>query len=220
MFIRFLVVEGKCRSDLDRAIPKMANWRLSSLPKYLPAADVEQVVQSCDLRTKTGRRDHAVLLLLARLALRAGDVRALQLGDIDWEQGTVRVSGKNGRTTQLPLSQEVGDALLVYIAHARPRAEYGAVFLRRIAPPKPLGASTVSSIARLAIVRSGVKAPSYGSHLLRHSAATEMLRQGASLNEIGSILRHSSIETTALYAKVDVNALRSVAQGWPQVQPC
>ena len=177
---------------------------------------VERLIQGCDPASPRGSRDRAVILLLARLALRAGDVRDLRLKDIDWSQGRLRVVGKGRCETWLPLPQDAGDAVLHYLEHFRPAIDDGHVFLRVHAPFGPLPSSgPISKLVRRAIRRAGIKAPSMGAHLLRHSAATEMLRQGSSLDVIGAVLRHRSVESTAHYAKVDLTLLRSVAQPWP-----
>jgi site-specific recombinase XerD len=220
MFLRFLIAIGRCQPGLDHAIPTMAHWRLSSLPKYLPAEAVERVLMSCDVTTGRGLRDRAVLLLLARLGLRAGDVAALKWCDINWPDGTLCVAGKNRRQTRLPLPQEVGNAMLDYAAHQRPRIPSEYVFLTLTAPQKPASPQTISQIAARALHRAEVESPIYGAHVLRHSAATQMLRQGASLPSIGAVLRHASVETTAHYAKVDMALLREVARAWPEAEPC
>ncbi|HEY5869882.1 MAG TPA: tyrosine-type recombinase/integrase [Candidatus Tectomicrobia bacterium] len=220
MFLRFLIAIGRCAPGLEHALPTIAHWRLASLPKYLPAETVEQVLATCDLLTARGVRDRAVLLLLARLGLRAGDVAALQWRDIAWHDGTFCVAGKNQRVTRLPLPQEVGEAILAYRERQQSPMLSAHVFLTIIAPVKPLSAKAVSQIAARALRCADVASPSYGSHVLRHSAATQMLRHGASLPSIGAVLRHASLETTAHYAKVDVALLHSVARPWPEVPPC
>lgn len=220
MFLRFLVARGHCCAELDGAIPQVAHWRLSALPRYLPAADVERIVAACDPATPVGSRDRAIVLLLARLALRAGDIASMRIADIDWDDASLLVAGKGRREARLPLSQEVGDAILRYLQHGRPPLDSDRLFLTAIAPWRALRPSGVSSIAVRAIRRAGVESPSHGAHVLRHSAATEMLRQGATLREIGAILRHRSIETTAYYAKVDVAMLQQIAQPWPEVASC
>jgi site-specific recombinase XerD len=220
MFLRFLIAIGRCTPGLDNALPTIAHWRLGYLPRYLPAESVEQVLASCDLTTPIGVRDRAVLLLLAQLGLRAGDVAALKWGDINWHDGTLCVMGKNRRQTRLPLPQEVGEAILDYVEHHRPRMPSPYVFLTAMAPLTPVSPQTVSKIAARALVRADVDSPIYGAHVLRHSAATNMLRQGVSLPSIGAVLRHASVETTAHYAKVDVNLLHSVARAWPEVTLC
>ena len=221
-FIRYLIAQGQCQVGLDAAIPTIAGWRLSALPRYLPAVDVERVLAACDSATLTGARDRAMLLLLARLGLRAGDIYALRLGDIDWAQATIQVLGKSRRTVQLPLPQEVGDALLHYLATARPAVKSDHLFLRVPAPVGPFAknSSAVSDIVERAIHRAGVCAPAHGAHLLRHSAATALLAEGTSLESIAVLLRHRSLDTTAHYAKVDVKLLRKLAQPWPEVLSC
>ena len=222
MFLRFLIAEGKCAAGLDAAIPAVAHWRLSSLPRYLQAEDVERVIASCDSASAVGLRDRAILLLLARLALRAGDISQLRLEDIKWTEALISVSGKSRRETQLPLTQEVGQAVVEYLQHGRPQSDSTAVFVRSRAPFRAFANHcAISVIVERAMRRAGVTCPSRGAaHVLRHSAASSMLRQGASLQEIADVLRHRSIETTQIYAKVDVIALRSIAQPWPKVQPC
>ena len=220
-FLRFLVSQGKCDASLAAAIPVLVHWRLSSLPRYLLPEDVERVIASCDLGTAMGRRDRAILLLLARLGLRAGDIVRLRLDDIDWKEATVRVCGKGRLETRLPLTQEVGDAIVDYLRAGRPRTGTDVVFLRACAPYRAITPACVSTMVAQAIRKAGVTRPSRGAaHLLRHSVATGMLRHGASLQEIAAVLRHRSIETTAIYAKVDVNALQRIAQAWPEVRTC
>jgi integrase/recombinase XerD len=213
-FLQWLVVHGRCAPDLVAAVPTMPTWRLATLPRYLPNADVERIVEACDRPSPVARRDRAMLLLLARLGLRAGDVVALRLGDIEWARGRLRVVGKGRRETQLPLPQDAGDALLGYLAAERPAAATDHVFLTARPPIHPLRASGLRDVVCRAIGRAGVRAPSRGTHLLRHSLATRLLREGATLDAIGAVLRHRDVNTTALYAKVDVARLRQVAQPW------
>jgi site-specific recombinase XerD len=220
MLLRFLIAIGRCTPGLDHALPTIAQWRLSSLPKYLSVELVERVLRSCDVTTPIGIRDRAVLGLLARLGLRAGDVAALKWGDIDWQDGTLCVVGKNRRPTRLPLPQEVGEAILDYAQHQHPRIPSESVFLTVTAPLKPASSQTISQIAARALHRAAVDSPISGAHVLRHSAATHMLRHGASLPSIGAVLRHASVETTAHYAKVDIASLQTVARAWPEVAPC
>lgn len=221
MFLRFLIAQGLCSSGLDQAIPRLADWRLSNLPRYLPSDDVERIIDACDARTPIGCRDRAIILLLARLGLRGGDIAALRLEDIDWADASIQVSGKGRRQVRLPLPQEVGDAILEYLKRGRPPVNDDHLFIKGVAPLGPLGSgSRVSTLVARAIRRAGIDAPSYGAHVLRHSAATAMLRQGISLNGIAAILRHRSIETTVHYAKVDLALLQEVAQPWPEVNPC
>jgi site-specific recombinase XerD len=222
MFLRFLIADGRCPAGLLGAIPTLAHWRLGSLPRCLPPADVERLIASCNLSSPVGMRDRAILLLLARLGLRAGDIVRLRLQDIDWKDATIQVSGKSRRQTRLPLSQEVGQAIVKYLQHARPAACNDEVFLRTRAPFGPLRSHcAVSVLVDRAIRRSGVVRPARGAaHLLRHSVASSMLRQGASLQEIADLLRHRSVETTQIYAKVDVMSLQRIAQPWPEVTSC
>jgi len=200
----------------------MAAWRLSSLPRYLPAAKVEALIASCNRPTPAGIRDRAIILLLARLGLRAGDVLHLRIDDLEWDQGTLRVRGKGRREIRLPLPQDVGDALLVYLNGARPNVVSDRVFLRSLPPFRPFAChSVISKIVDIELSRAGITdAPSRGAHMLRHSAATAMLRAGATLETIGTVLRHRSIDTTAHYAKVDILSLRQIAQPWPGEAPC
>lgn len=222
LWLRFLAAQGLGPVGLDAAVPTVPEWRLSALPRYLEPAVVERVIAACDCATPHGCRDRAILLLLARLGLRAGDVAGLQLADVNWAQGTIRVCGKGRRTVLLPLPQEVGDALLAYLQGKRPRVALNSVFLCTRAPYRPFATSaSIADVVRLALARAGVDdAPSRGAHLLRHSAATAMLRAGSSLETIGALLRHVSPDTTAHYAKVDVATLATVAQPWPESARC
>ena len=221
-YLRFLGASGACRPELIHAVPTIPQWRLSAMPRYLPAEDVERVIASCDASKAHGVRDRAILLLLARLGLRAGDVLALRLSAICWADGTLRVHGKSRREVRLPLPQDAGDALLEYICHARPASDSDAVFLRSSAPYRAFAdSSTISTLVRLALTRAGIAdPPSRGANLLRHSAATSMLRAGATLDTIGTILRHRSATTTAHYAKVDIPMLIQIAQPWPGEVSC
>jgi len=200
----------------------LAHWRLSSLPRYLQSDEVERVIASCDRETLVGRRDRAILLWLARLGLRAGDLVQLRMGDVDWEEACIHVSGKGRCQTRLPLTQELGDAIATYIKDGRPQTHTDTLFIRSRAPFRELASHcAISVIVTRAMRRAGVTCPSRGAaHLLRHSVASSMLRQGASLQEIAVILRHRSTETTEIYAKVDVIALRQIAQPWPEVELC
>jgi site-specific recombinase XerD len=222
MFLRFLIAEGHCRAGLLGAIPVLAHWHLASLPRYLPPEDVERTIDSCEASSPNGMRDRAILLLLARLGLRAGDIVQMRLQDIDWKGAWIHVAGKGRRQTRLPLSQEVGRAIVTYLKEGRPPASTDALFLRSRAPFRGFRAHpTVSVIVASAMRRAGIKRPSRGAaHLLRHSIASSMLRHGASLQEISALLRHRSVETTEIYAKVDVRALQQIAQPWPEVRPC
>lgn len=193
-----------------------------SLPRYLPPEDVERLIACCDPASHVGKRDRAILLLLARLGLRAGDIVQMRLKDIDWNGAWIHVSGKSRRQTRLPLTQEIGQAIASYIQEGRFPAQTDALFLRSRAPFRALASHcAVSAIVDRAFRRAGVKRPGRGAaHLLRHSFASLMLRRGASLQEISVILRHRSIESTQIYAKVDITGLQQIAQCWPEVQPC
>lgn len=221
-FLRFLATQGRCRSHLDGAVPTVPEWRLSALPRYLEADQVERVIASCDLKKPCGVRDRAILLLLARLGLRAGDITAMRLEDLDWRAGTVRVLGKGRREVCLPLPQDAGEALMDYLMKVRPKVDTDRVFLCMNAPVRPFaGSCSISGIVRFALQRAGIhNPPSRGAHLLRHSAATAMLRSGASLDLIATVLRHQSSDTTAYYAKVDIELLRQIAQPWPEESSC
>ena len=215
-FLRYLHYTGLHPQDLSSVVPKVARWSLSTLPKHLPADQVRRVLKACDRSTPLGRRNHAILLLLARLGLRAGEVIRLQLDDIDWDQGCLMVRGKAGRAAQLPLPADAARAMARYIQRDRPRCACRALFIRDYAPLQGLGGSgAIATVVFDALKAAGVKSARAGAHLLRHSLATDMLGRGASLDEIGEILRHRSADTTAIYAKVDLNALRSLALAWP-----
>jgi integrase/recombinase XerD len=219
MFLRFLIAEGQCAVGLDAAIPTLAHWRLASLPRYLPPKDVERLIASCDRASAVGRRDRAILLLLARVGLRAGDIVRLRLSDVDWKTGSIQVCGKGRRHTRLPLTREVGQAIVAYLKKGRTRTNADALFVRCRAPFCAFqGPAAISDLVDKALRRAGVVRPSRGAaHLLRHSLATSMLWQGNSLEDIAAVLRHSSVETTQIYAKVDIPTLRKIAQPWPEV---
>ncbi len=219
-FFRFLRLRGDITVDLAAAVPRVARWRHAGLPKALPPEQVRQLLESCDRSRPVGRRDYAVLLLMARLGLRAGEVLTMRLGDLDWEAGEILVRGKGHRLDRLPLPGDVGEALAIYLESGRPRCTARQVFVRARAPYRGLaGSSSIDAIVRQALERAGLDPPFKGAHLLRHSLATEMLRQGASLGEIGLILRHRQPATTEIYAKVDLEALRAVALPWPGAGP-
>ena len=211
--LRFAFVEGWTATDLTTAVPAVASWQAGALPRALDAPRVALLEGSCDRSTATGRRDYAILHLLARLGLRAGEVAGLELGDVSWRRGELLIRGKGRRQEHLPLPIDVGEAVCDYLSRGRPRAECRRLFLRARAPIGGLTVAAIECIVRLACVRAGL--PVVGPHRLRHTAATEMLRNGASLLEIGQVLRHRSQATTAIYAKVDRSALRGLAQAWP-----
>jgi site-specific recombinase XerD len=215
-FFRHLRHRGAIATDLAGCVPTVPNWSLSTLPRFLPAATVERILERCDRKTPVGRRNHAILLLLARLGVRAGEVVGLSLDDIDWSTAQITIRGKGGKSAQLPLAADVGAALAAYLRHDRPRSATRSVFLRHRAPVVGFGnSSTISSLVRRALKHAGVESAHTGAHVLRHSLATSLLRQGGSLDEIGELLRHQSPNTTAIYAKVDVTALHTLALPWP-----
>lgn len=216
-FLRFLRLRGEIATDLAGAVPTVPNWRHSTVPKFLEPAEVERLLKSCDLSTITGQRDYAILLLLARLGLRAGEVAELTLDDIDWEAGEITVRGKGARRDLLPLPRDVGEALVRYLRHGRPCCSARQIFIRSKAPRRGFADHTaISTVVKRAVERAGLHPIVKGAHLLRHSLATGMLRRGASLAEIGEILRHRLPNTTEIYAKVDLDALRALAQPWPR----
>jgi len=215
-FFRFLLEQGEIATDLTGVVPTVARWRLAGVPKYLSPKQVELVLASCDRDTDKGRRDFAILLLLARLGLRACEVTRLELDDIRWRTGEISVRGKGSTVETLPLVAEVGRALAEYVKQDRPDCGSRRVFTRMRAPIVPIaGIGTVTTIVRDAITRAGLDVPNRGAHVLRHSLATNMLRDGASMSEIAIVLRHRSPATTEIYAKVDIASLQRLAQPWP-----
>ena len=215
-FLRFLFLHGETTIDLSLALLTVRSWRLVGVPAHISSEEAGQLLCSCDRSSGVGRRDYAILLLLARLGLRGGEVVALELGDLHWRDGEIHVRGKGLVRDRLPLLVEVGEALVQYLQHGRPTSECRRVFLRQRAPYRGLGhPSTVSTIVARALDRAGLTPAQRGAHLLRHSLATEMIRHGASMSEIGQVLRHRSPNTTEIYAKVDFDALRDVAMPWP-----
>ncbi len=215
-FLQFLFLRGASETDLALAIPTVRQWRLSSVPRHLPAREVERLLRAGPRLSATGRRDRAILLLLARLGLRASEVIALELGDLRWREGEMIVRGKGLVRDRLPLLPEVGEALALYLKKDRPPGRCRRVFLCRRAPHRGFAhPSTVSTIVARALARAGLTPATRGAHLLRHSLATAMVQRGASLAEIGQVLRHRSPTTTEIYAKLDFDALRDVAMPWP-----
>ncbi|HVM12781.1 MAG TPA: site-specific integrase [Egibacteraceae bacterium] len=212
-FLRFALVEGLITAPLANAVPSVARWSVAALPRDLSRIEVTALLASCDRRRPVGRRDYAILVLLARLGLRAAEVAVLRLDDLDWRAGQIVVRGK-GRTEELlPLPPDVGSAIAEYLRRSRPRRPEREVFLRVNAPLRGLTPEGVSEVVRAASERAGLG--SFGAHRLRHTAGTEMLRAGASLPEVAQVLRHRSVATTAVYAKVDHLALRQLAMPWP-----
>lgn len=215
IFLRYLHYKGLTDTDLSLAVPTVARWSLSALPKHLPAAQVRRVLRHCNRSTPLGRRNYAILLLLARLGLRAGEVVRLNLEDIDWENGLITVYGK-GKWAQLPLPADVARTMARYLQRDRPRGTCRRLFIRDYVPVGGFSsANAIASMVKRALAKAGVESARKGAHLLRHSLATDMLRKGASLDEIGEVLRHRSADTTAIYAKVDLGSLRTLALPWP-----
>ena len=219
-FLRFLFLEGMTQTDFSMAVPPVRRWRLAAVPPFLTAEEVERVIAATDRSTASGCRAHAMLLLLARLGLRAGEVAALELDDIRWDVGEIVVRGKGRVHDHLPLLDDVGEALALYLRDARGPSTSRRVFLRRCAPHVGLsGPTAVCLVARQALRRAGLmRAGRVGAHIFRHSLATGMIRRGASLAEIAQVLRHRSLDTTQLYAKVEFEALGGVALPWPSVE--
>lgn len=218
-FLRFLKFRGDFREDLALAIPTVAHWRLARLPRCLSAEEVTRLIAACNGTGPGQLRDRAILLMLVRLGLRSGDVARLRLTDIDWNSGTLQVTGKGRYQVRLPLPQDVGDALLRYLECRPANMDTDHVFVRSIAPCRPFASGDgVSSVVKHALKRANIDAPAKGAHLLRHTAATEMLRNGVPLDQAGLVLRHRSIDMTAYYAKADVALLKKIAQPWPEVK--
>jgi integrase/recombinase XerD len=216
--LRFLVATGQCPAGRDYAVPRFANWQLASVPKFLAAEDIERTIAACDGESRL--RDRAIVLLLARLGLRASEVANLKLTDIDWRNGRLAVAGKSRREELLPLTQDVGDAIIAYIDQARPRLPMSRLFFTDLAPIRPLTRITVKCIVRRTLLRAGITSVHRGAHVLRHSAATAMLRRGVSLSGVGTVLRHRSPAMTQHYAKIDFGLLSEVAQPWAGRLPC
>jgi site-specific recombinase XerD len=216
-FLRYLAVEGCCQAGLDTVVPAYAHWRLADMPRYLAAEQVKRLIAACDGKAIARRRDRAIILLLARLGLRAGDVAQLRLVDIEWQTGSLRVSGKSRYEVRLPLPQDVGDAIAAYLEYRPSACQSDRLFLRTIAPCRPFrNGDGISSVVNRLMKRAGIVTPVKGAHVLRHTAATEMLRHGVPLEKIGLVLRHRGIDTTAYYAKADVALLKQIAQPWPE----
>lgn len=215
-FFRYLFQKGDIGTNLAASVPGVPDWRQATVPKYLTSKEVQRVLGACNRRTPKGRRDYAILLLLARLGLRAGEVVSLQLEDIDWRAGEILVRGKGLRHDRMPLPNDVGKALTSYLRRDRPACQTRRVFVCMNAPHRGLAPrATLSIIVRCALERANLHPPSKGAHLLRHSLATSMLRFGATMGEIGEVLRHRNLDTTDIYAKVDFDSLRSLAHPWP-----
>lgn len=213
--LRFLHLAGHT-SALAGSVPKVAGWRGGGLPRALPSGQLDRLLASCDGETVVGRRDQAILNLLARMGLRIGELVRLELSDFDWRRGEVTIRGKARRQERLPLPVDVGEAIAAYILGGRPLERQGPVFLSTDDPPRPLTVKRARAAVHDACGRVGISP--VGAHVLRHTVATEMLRAGASLIEVGQVLRHRSLSTTAIYAKVDREPLRGLARPWPETE--
>jgi site-specific recombinase XerD len=215
-FTRYLLYRGYIVDDLADAVPSVRTWRFGPLPEYLSPSQIQLVLDSCDRTSAIGKRDYAVLLLLARLGLRANEVATLALEDIDWHSGLLTVRGKGGQLAVMPLLSEVGIALSDYLQHGRWTTDSRRVFIRSPAPHRGFTSSSgVSMIAISALERAGLDVHRKGTHIFRYSLATQLLSAGASLTEIGQVLRHQNHDTTRLYAKVDISSLRKLGLPWP-----
>ncbi len=215
-FFQYLVLRGVTIKNLSGAVQKVADWRQQTLPKALEPEQVQLLLEHCPRKSAVGRRDYAILLLLARLGLRGGEIAQLSLEAIDWEAGEIILFGKSRRVDRLPLPSDVGKAIAEYLRRDRPACSSRRLFLRIRAPHEGLKSSgAIADVVRRALRRASLAPPRMGSHLLRHGLAKQMLRGGASLAEIGQILRHQRVDTTAIYAKVDLEALRPLALPWP-----
>ena len=220
-FLRFLHVRGAITTNRAVSVPTVANWRLSTVPETLEVKEIERILKTCDQDTIAGRRNYAILLLLARLGLRAGEVVNMRLDDIHWETGELIIHGKGNRHDKLPLPYDVGNALAHYIRAGRPPCSTRQVFIRITAPHQGFtSSSALSSMVKQALERAGIHRARAGPHLLRHATATRMLHKGISLAEISRILRHQSLNATLMYTKVDLCALRKLVQRWPGGTPC
>lgn len=216
-FLRYLRMQGIVDADLAASVPAIRSWTLTGLPTYLTVEQLDRVLDHCDRTTIAGCRDYAVLLLLARLGLRANEVATLRLDDIDWRSGVLQVQGKGGRRVAMPLPPDVGSAIVDYLRHARPVCAHRQVFLRVETPCTPFTSQApVSLLAKRALRRAGVTGIAHHhAHVFRHTLATSMIRTGAALTEIAQVLRHQDAESTRIYAKVDLPSLRRLSQPWP-----
>ncbi|WP_029050433.1 site-specific integrase [Cupriavidus sp. amp6] len=214
-FLRYARYRGDTTLDLAAAVPVVANWSMPSIPRAISADQTRQLLASINRQTAVGRRNYAILLLLARLGLRAGEIAFLELDDIDWGAGQLSVHGRSGQRNELPLPADVGKAIAAYLQHGRPKSASRRVFLRARAPITGFGRSGVGSLVRHSLQCAGIDAPTRGAHQFRHGLATQMLNHGASLSEIGELLGHRHPQTTKIYTMVDIKALRTLALPWP-----
>jgi site-specific recombinase XerD len=216
-FLRFLHAQDEIPNDLTAAIPTVRRWTQPDVPKKLTTTEVKKVLQAPDSKTATGRRDYAILLLLARLGLRSSEILSIELDDLRWRAGEIVIRGKGNRQDMLPLPRDVGAAIASYLRRDRDARGTRRVFLRTIAPRVPMtGPASIGGIVRRAMVKAGVDRPmQIAAHLFRHTLASKMLQHGANLREISEVLRHQSITSTEIYAKIDMNTLQEVVQPWP-----
>jgi site-specific recombinase XerD len=216
-FLRYLHHRGLNPLALAGSVPSIRQWRLASLPTYLSASQVQKVLDSCDRTTALGRRDYAVLMMLAKLGLRASEVATLTLDDIDWRSGEMLVRAKGRQRARMPMPSDVGASVVAYLRAGRPTSSCRRLFLRTLAPNVGFASGcAITMIAKTALERAGIRGYAHqGAHIFRHSLATELLRSGATLSEIGQLLRHESHDTTRIYAKVDIEALRTLSLPWP-----
>ena len=216
-FFRFLHQRGKIATDLAGAVPTVARWQFAQIPKFLQPEQVKRILESCDRSTGTGKRNYAILLLMSRLGLRAGEIVHMELDDILWKTGEIIVKGKSSRDEKLPLPQDVGQAIATYLREVRPCCSSRRLFIRMVAPLRGFASSVnVCTIVRNSLARAGINMDFKGAHLFRHTLATNMLQGGANIAEIGEILRHQDPNATEIYAKVDFASLRTIAQAWPR----
>ncbi len=215
-FLRFLVAARVVRPGLDGAVPTVRQWKLATLPRTIAGVDVQRVVTAVDDTGATGARDKAIVLLLSRLGLRAGEVAALRVGHVDWREGRVHVPpGKTGRERVLPLPQDVGTALVKALQRRPPHAPQQGIFLRARAPYRPITSAAITNIAQRALQRAGVGIRRPGAHVFRHTVASQLVQDGVSMKTVADVLGHARLETTAIYAKLDVDTLATVALPWP-----
>jgi site-specific recombinase XerD len=216
-FLRYLHHQGLNPRALAGCVPSMRRWKFSTLPTYLPAAQVQKCLDSCDRETVRGRRDYAILLLLAKLGLRADEVATLTLDDIDWRASELLVRAKGRQRTRMPIPPDVGAAIVAYLRDGRPKSSCRRLFVRTLAPHVGFSSGcAITMVAKAALDRAGIRGTAHrGAHIFRHSLVTELLRSGATLSEIGQLLRHKSHDTTRIYAKVDIDALRTLSLPWP-----
>jgi len=217
-FLKFLQMKGLCEARLVKAVPSLPAWKLSRIPNYLTKEQLRKFLASFDRKTRTGRRDYAMALCLARLGLRAKEVAHLTLHDIDWRSGTVRItSSKSRRFSSLPLPEDVGKAIVSYLRHGRPLTEERHLFVcHHLRIGQPLQSDVIRNIIRQRFKETGMKVPSGGTHILRHTVATHMVQQGVSIKEVADFLRHRNLDTTMIYAKVNLPMLHEVALPWPK----